>query len=230
MVDRAELQVPAQRAAQSCQELYSGCAPSPIPESGQPLQEDARPESPPKCYPVQEPAQQLLNTPLVQSQQKSCPHVRYLPRAFVSFSPDPWRPPVPHCAAPGPWTVYPRRASSQLESLLAVTVVRIFQLLQDPIQNRRPLFLRGLCGRWRKGEKTPRGFGSESGRQRCVGRARGESKWGMRQAGINHGGEQTQLWSVQPQLGLSCLPWMPVTCLPPLPQNKGPTLGSQWPT
>lgn len=64
-------------------------------------QEDTRPEllteSPPKCYPVQEPAQQLLNTPPVQSQQKSCPHVRHLPQVFVCFGPVPWRPPVLHC-------------------------------------------------------------------------------------------------------------------------------------
>lgn len=112
----------------------------------------------------------------------------------------------------GPGAMRPHSASSQRESLLAVIVVPIFQLLQDPIQHRRPLLLRGLCGRWQKGEGTPRGFSSESGRQRCVGWAPGESEWG---AGgkVIQGREQTQLWSVQPQ-----------------PRSRGPTLGSQWPT
>lgn len=74
-------------------------------------QEDARPElrtePPHKCYPVQVLAEQPLNTPLLQSPQKSCSHVRYLPQAFVSFGPDPWRPPVPPWPAPGPWSHAP---------------------------------------------------------------------------------------------------------------------------
>lgn len=67
---------------------------------------------------------------------------------------------------------------SQLKSLLVVIfIVPIFQLLQDPIQHCRSLFLRGLCGRWQRGEKTQRGLNSEGEAEVWGGHK--ESGWGI---------------------------------------------------
>lgn len=142
-----------------------------------------------------------------------------LPWALPWLCAVPTRVSAPHVAAQG--------RCSQLKSLLVViTAVPIFQLLQDPVQHCRSLFLRGLCGRWQRGEKTQRGLNSE-GEAEVWGRHK-ESEWGIR-----GGGENTQVL-VSPvsarrlSLASSCC-WSPLHPLPSLPQSKGPTLGSQWP-
>lgn len=223
-VARAELLVPAQTAAHSCQESTVAVHPVTHPRVRPVMpQEDARlgllTESPPKRYPVQAPAQQLLNTPMVQSLQKSCSHDRYLPHAFVSSGPDPWRPPVPHCPASGPWGHAPSQC--QLTARELARCHRCPHLPAAPGSHPTPqtAFSSGALWQMAERRKDPRGFSSESGRQRCVGRARGESKRGMSQGRINQGREQTQLWSVQPQLG---------PLLPPMDANhQSPTLATQ---
>lgn len=125
----------------------------------------------------------------------------------------------------GPGATHPGCARSQLKSLLdVVIVVPVFQLLQDPIQHCRPLFLRGLCGRWQRGKKTQRGLNVRCvcvGEQRCVC------------GGHKSADERTNMVLVRPASARCLSPashccWPSLRPLPSLPQSKGPTLGSQW--
>lgn len=73
----------------------------------------------------------------------------------------------------GPAASYPLGASSQLKGLLFTVVLAVFQLLQDPVQHHRPLFLRGLCG-------SPDG---KRGKRNSRGGWRQEERWGSRGGG-----------------------------------------------
>lgn len=95
-----------------------------------------------------------------------CRHPTTQPRSAPR---SPSRPPQPAgrgaqgqsgCPGPrGPAASYPLGASSQLKGLLFTVVLAVFQLLQDPVQHHRPLFLRGLCGSpdGKRGERNSRG-------------------------------------------------------------------------
>lgn len=87
-------------------------------------------------------------------------------------------------SSPGAWSTYPLGASSQLKGSLLTVVLTVFQLLQDPVQHHRPLFLRGLCGSpdGKRGEKNSgEGWGAV-GKMAWRGRARtgaGRAGWAV---------------------------------------------------